>query len=313
MNSMFKIMTSVLAVVVVALVAWASSRPPATPMTTAAVTDGPATPEGLPASSLEPIATSPASSSHSVATPAKNLFADENLNSAERLRGLSALADQGDVDARHFGFEMVADCETWQRTASAGASSLTVKEPAKVALMTQALNSLNTRCAGLSDLPEYQKIKNLVVNNPRDLFAQDTSFAIKNSFADAGANAALTTSLDALARRPDENTISAITETLSAVDLAQIFTEPLSSSSSSVNPARRVQNLSYALNLLACDDGRPCGPESTVVQSYCIGMGVCSPGSSLIDLYQNVMLSGEDMQDVNALVDALRKLKTPHR
>ena len=237
------------------------------------------------------------------AESANAVFFDSPTSRVDRFKALSELAAKGDKNAVYFQFQMMAACDTASR-ALADKSILNNAKPELRGYFSLALTHMNAGCADLVDSPNYIDFKRSFSSDAATLNAE-TSVKIKEAFADGGLDALNKSVIATLRERADENTISTIVDTYS--DLSSLDTL-IGSDLKGVYaaPMKKKELATYALNLLACDYGRDCGPESDTVSLYCLTYGACKPGMNLEQLYSSDVLSGTDFDQVRAIVSRLR-------
>lgn len=234
----------------------------------------------------------------------RTLFLDEAGNRAARFAAISQMARAGNADAKYFQVQMAMDCEVATR-ANSDPSILSNAKPQSRAQIARALQLLATGCEALLKTADYAEFK-AGGEVARDTYESDVITRMKESFASSGAGELRNEMFAALGSRPDETTAATIIDTYAGMGLLDSLTGDKNNASSL--PARREQ-LMYALNLLTCDYGRDCGPNSAVVASYCISLGACDAGADLQQLYSSRLLSGLDFQNVMDLRDHLRSLQ----
>jgi hypothetical protein len=233
---------------------------------------------------------------------AKSKFLNERGDDKTRFEALSELGNSGDLAAKHFSLQIANSCNQWVKMQPAPLEKKNSSD------QNAALQKLKKACTGVSESPFFQEKMAILKNNPTDVFDQDIAPVIESMFADKGPDGVLKAAVSAIKARPDETTVSVVSDSLSNLEISNIYSEQYLASSSSVSLSRRRQSMEIALTLLSCDFGRDCGPQSTAVLELCAGLGVCLPGADLQRVYEGEMLSGEDMRDVRALLDMLRRI-----
>src|SRR5581483_3017098 len=131
------------------------------------------------------------------------------------------------------------------------------------------------------------------------------------TFADRGPDALKEEALDALKNRPDETTVAAVVDTYSDVGATDALIGSALSGAANL-PQEKRQLLTYALNLLTCEYGRACGPNSSAVAVYCVSLGACEPGADLQSLYADVLLSRTEFENVQSVLAMLRASRSTH-
>jgi len=201
---------------------------------------------------------------------ARRIFSDESAPLSLRFSKLMILADMGDSDAKHLAYQIQFDCKMWSKL-----NPSDILKDVRKPEMDLALTGLKAKCASVTSLPEYQKLAAATADQPRDAFDQDIRNRIRQTFADSGAQNAVSTALAAYAHRPDLATAQLIAETLGEMDVTNYNEFFPMSSSQALSPEYRQNILAGALSLLSCDYGVPCGPNSEIVMSLCLDLGVC--------------------------------------
>lgn len=249
-----------------------------------------------------PATTKASPSSEGAKHVARDIFNDKNADLRARFSALWELSDKGDVDARHLAYQIEADCSMYAKM-----SPKTYLPSMYKPEMGVALARAQADCSAISSLPEYQNLAKISANAPRDAFDQDIRDSIRRAFADNGEDQALSSALATYANRPDATTARLIASTLAELDITNLDKNFFGSGAQSEDPNYRRSMLETALNLLSCDYGVPCGPDSAIVTSLCINGGICSTGYDLDQIYEKVLLSGENMQNVRKILDFLRQ------
>lgn len=231
---------------------------------------------------------------------ARALFFDESADRLARFRNLSELARRGNADAKYFEAQMAMDCEVAAR-AAADPSILSNSKPGVRDQVAQAISIMNTDCSNLLASPEYEEFKQTNDDKPRDAFNADIVTKMKEEFANNGPDSLRSEALGALMSRPDETTVSTIVDTYQDIGVADAFAPSLQGLNAL--PANRNRLLTYALNLLTCYYGRPCGPNSAAVAMVCSSLGACEADADLGQIYADKLLSGEDLETVTQLLN----------
>jgi hypothetical protein len=229
------------------------------------------------------------------------VYSDIHRPLSSRFAALDEFAQAGDPDAKHLEFQVGLDCAIW--------GSLSAKNYSKEvwnASMQQALTSAKERCDSVLSLPQYQRMMSDSRDKPRDAFDQDVRDNIRNAFADVGADAAIDKALSSYQTRPDAATAQVIAEAFGEMDITKYDVTFAMSGVSALDPNYKQSIFQTALNLLACDYGVPCGPGSDVVSALCINGGICQPGFDLVQIYEQMLLSGDDLQNMQHVLQALR-------
>lgn len=229
------------------------------------------------------------------------VFATGSRSLADRFARLDQLASMGDEDARHFALQIVNQCSSWAKlsvnTPPVGASTQTPVQRQAALLRDQI-------CSGVMEQVRIPYWEDLLDANSTDMYSGSVRHEVKTAFAREGVDAALRAATRALENRPDGETVAVLGQLLAKLDISTVYTERLATA---VPPQSRARLMRFALNLLSCQYGRPCGPDSMVVLSTCAALGACVPGGSLRQVYAEEMLSGQEMRDVEALLALLRR------
>ncbi|HET8940602.1 MAG TPA: hypothetical protein VFN13_01260 [Rudaea sp.] len=237
---------------------------------------------------------------------AREVFIDSSLSIGKRFSILARKAEVGDQDAKHFALQIANDCAAVSRIPD---DQPPVGQKKATSYQMQLRARMKASCAEVLSDPGFAEIKAILDHYSSDVLDGNMEFTIRQQFADAGPTAAINVAVSAISQRPDEATIGMIGDQLAKLDVSSIYLQPELSSINSVNPDQRNQLMRFALNLLACDYGRPCGPDSFVVQSTCTQLGACIPGANLQSVYQAQLLSGQQMADVLSLLAYLQQVK----
>lgn len=234
---------------------------------------------------------------------ARAVYLDGRSNLETRFTSLMEMAKSGDRDALHLAFQIQRNCEMWAKLSP----EKFLPELWKPEIGT-TLAELNSRCAGLLQTPESQQLADSTKKLPNDAFDHDVREKIRQAFADGGADSSVFEALKAYRARPDPATGVLVVDTLNGLDVINLDPNLALAGLEASEPGYRRRIFSIALDMLACDYGENCGPNSTVVLSWCINAGVCKPGYSLDQIYENFVLSGDELQNVRKVLDYLRKL-----
>lgn len=237
---------------------------------------------------------------------ARQVFADAAMSLGDRFDALIGRAVGGDQSAEHFALQLANEC---QSVTSVPADQPPVGHKQTTPYQVQLRSQSQTDCAGVLDSPGFDQFKEMLKKYPTDVFDQSLKHSIRKQFADKGADAALQATVGAIMARPDETTAMMAADQLKDLDISSLYMEPEFESVASVNPNQRNLLMRYALGLLACDYGRPCGPNSFAVRSTCFALGACVPGADLQTVYERELLSGQQVRDVQALLAYFRRLR----
>jgi hypothetical protein len=238
---------------------------------------------------------------------ARSVYLDERSSLESRFATLMEMAKSGDRAALHLAFQIQRNCSMWAKL-SPEKFLPEMRKPE----IGSALAILQDKCAGLLQTPESQELADSTQNLPNDAFDHDVREKIRQAFADSGPEQSVSEGLKAYRARPDPATAILIADTLGELDVINLDPNFSASGLDAFEPNYRRNIFLSALAMLACDYGEACGPNSEVVLSYCINAGVCKPGYTLDQIYENVTLSGEELQNVNKVLEYLRKLSAPN-
>lgn len=237
---------------------------------------------------------------------AAQLFADENATLTQRFVELADRAANGDLAATHLAAQIANECHS---VVSLPPGTPPVGREEATPEQASALEQARDECKGLRSAPGFARIQALMKDRPVEAFDVPIKVAIREQFADAGSKAALDVAVSALRARPDAVTVRVVAGELSQLDISVFLgMEGQFQSVASLNPAQRQKVLLDAFELLSCDFGNPCGPDSFAVRMACFGMGVCVPGADLQSLYEQELLSGQERRDVFRLLNYLRRI-----
>jgi hypothetical protein len=237
---------------------------------------------------------------------ARSVYLDEHSSLESRFDTLMEMAKSGDRDALHLAFQIQRNCSMWAKLSPEKFLPETWRPE-----IGSALANLKGKCAGLLQTPESQELADSTHNLPNDAFDHDVREKIRQTFADSGPEQSVAEGLKAYRARPDPATAVLIVDTLGELGVIDLDPNFSASGLDAFKPNYRRNIFLSALAMLACDYGQSCGPNSEVVLSYCVNAGVCKPGYTLDQIYENVTLSGEELQNVNKVLEYLRKLSAP--
>lgn len=255
---------------------------------------------------ISPVHVAVSDSGRSEKKNARSVYLDERSSLESRFAALMEMAKSGDRDALHLAFQIQRNCSMWAKLSPEKFLPETWKPE-----IGSALAILQGKCAGLLQTPESQELADSTQHLPNDAFDHDVREKIRQAFADSGPEQSVSEGLKAYRARPDPATAILIADTLGELDVIDLDPNFSASGLDAFKPNYRRNIFLSALAMLACDYGEACGPNSEVVLSYCINAGVCKPSYTLDQIYENVTLSGEELQNVNKVLEYLRKLSAP--
>lgn len=236
---------------------------------------------------------------------ARAIFTDPSLSLGKRFSELVKDAEAGDLNAEHFALQIANDCRSLEKVPD---DQPPLGQTKATAYQIQLNGQIKASCAEVTSDPAFAKFSSILSSYPADVYDGSMKLTIRQQFANAGPDAALTAAVSAISQRPDESTVGMVGDELAKLDISSIYLQPTLNSIDSVNPSQRDQLMRFALNLLACSYGRPCGPNSFAVQTTCTALGACVPGADLQGVYQAQLLSGQQMADVQSLLAYLQQI-----
>ncbi|MGA7298523.1 MAG: hypothetical protein WBW92_13580 [Rhodanobacteraceae bacterium] len=238
---------------------------------------------------------------------AGKVYADKDLTLAERFTELAERMASGDTAAAHLAVQIANECDS---VSSLSPGTPPIGHDKATPYQEGVLEQARHDCAAALSSPEFARVKVVLSQHPVSVFDAPIKQAIREQFADAGSGAALDAAVSALRARPDGVTARVVAQELSHLDVS-LFLDMQGQFQSvvSMNPTVREKVIRVAFELLSCDYGNPCGPNSFVVRSACFGMGICMPGTDLQTLYEQELLSGQERRDVLKLLNYLRQIQ----
>lgn len=231
---------------------------------------------------------------------ARYLFLNESGDRLARFRGLTELAMSGDANAKYFEAQMAMDCEVATRAVT-DPSILSNSKPKIRDQVAQAVSVMNMGCSDLLASPEYKEFRQNNGDEPRDSFNAGIVAKMKEAFANNGPDSLRREALSALMSRPDDTTVSTIVDAYQDIGVADTMAPSLQNLNAL--PVNRNRLVTYALNLMTCYYGRPCGPNSAAVAMVCASLGACEEDADLGQIYADKLLNGEDLETVTQLVN----------
>jgi hypothetical protein len=234
---------------------------------------------------------------HASSSAGASIYLDQSRSLADRFGLLYQQALAGDHNAMHLAYQIELDCVAWSK----GQFLKPTPE------MESVKSALLAKCANISSQPGFALLSKVAEEQPRDFFEQGIRDEIRTGFANEGAAKAMSIALDDYRARPDPATAKVIAETLAEMDVTKYDIAFKLEGLSASDPNYRRSMFETALNFLSCDYGVPCGPDSEIVASVCVNGGICHPGYGLEQLYREILLSGEDMKNLESILAALRK------
>jgi hypothetical protein len=234
----------------------------------------------------------------------KALFENPATSVAERFAALAHLAQAGNQDAKYFALQIARHCTDISKIPD---DQPPVGQAAATSYQIRLRAQMKAACVlAMSDaaFPEYARM--LEAREP-ELFAERMRQTLELFFADKGPDEAIHAAVSAIAQRPDDFTVGMVGDIFADLDIASVYFQPEVASAAPADPKKRIELTRFALNLLACYYGRPCGPNSFVVQSTCTQLGACLPGADLLGVYESQMLNAQDMAYVRLLLEYLKQ------
>lgn len=237
---------------------------------------------------------------------AAKIYGDTGLSLGERFRLLLSGADEDDQAAAHLALGIVSGCHSID-----GIPPGTPPLGAEVATDYQLSldEQLREECRDVVANPDFQKTLDKLRKQSARMYSDSVRRVIREQYAAGGAPAALVAGVDALKSRPDQITAGVVADQFSELEISSIYLAPLMRSAESVTPQNRNLLVNAAIQLLTCDFGRPCGPNSFDVRMMCLVMGVCVPGANLQTLTVQELMTGQQARDVQAILDNLRQYR----
>ncbi len=239
------------------------------------------------------------------APSAAQVYGDTSISLGERFRLLLG-AGEGDQAAAHLALGIVSGCHSIDAIPS-GTPPLGAEVATDYQLSLDKL--LRQECRDVLSNPDYQKTLGVLKKHSAHMYADSVKRAIREQYAAGGAPAALIAGVGALKSRPDQVTANVVADQLSELEISSVYLAPLMRSAESVTPQNRNLLVNAAIQLLTCDFGRPCGPNSFDVRTMCLVMGVCIPGANLQMLTVQELMTGQQARDVQAILDNLRQYR----
>lgn len=232
------------------------------------------------------------------------LFENPAQSVGQQFSALARLAQGGDANAKYFALQIARHCEAISKEPddlpATGQASATPYQIQLRAKMKAACLQVMSDAA----YPEYAK---QVENHEAEVFADRMRQTLQLFFADKGPESAIHAAASAIAQRPDDATVAMVGDVFADLDIASVYFQPEVASAAPDDPQKRIAMTRFALNLLACHYGRPCGPNSYVVQETCLQLGACVPGADLLGVYQSQLLTPQEMNYVRLLLDYLKQ------
>lgn len=237
---------------------------------------------------------------------ARAVFINQDASVGRRFSELAEMAEKGDLNAKHFALQIANDCAALNKVPD---DQPPIGQAKATPYQMQLRGEMKAECAEVTSDPAFSKFNSILNSYPADVYDGSMKLTIRQEFANRGPDAAINAAVSAISQRPDESTVDMTADELANLDISSIYLQPALSSIDSVNPIQRNQLMRFALNLLACSYGRPCGPNSFVVQSTCTELGACIPGADLQGVYRAQLLSGQQMTDVLSLLAYLQQIQ----
>lgn len=233
------------------------------------------------------------------------LYGDTKLPLGERFRLLLERVDQGNEAAAHLALGIANGCN-----AINGMAPGTPPLGAEKATVYQRLvdKRLRDECREVLLSPAFQKTIDALRKRTANMYSEPVKQAIRRAYADGGASSGLIAGIEALKSRPDDVTARVVAGQFSELEISSVYLAPLMRSAEAQTPKYRDGLVSRAIQFLACDFGRPCGPSSFDVGMICLTFGACIPGADLQTVITQELMTGQDARDVQAILDRLRQV-----
>ncbi len=223
----------------------------------------------------------------------------------DRFAALAQLAAGGDKNAQYYALQIARHCTSGSALADDPADD---GQDAATDYQIQLHSQMKAACVQvLSDsaYPEYQK---LLKTGTTEAYVDKMRQTLEMLYGNEGPKGALRVAVSAIAQRPDDLTVGRVSNLLANLDISSVYFRPDTVDLAPKDPAARDEMMFYTLNLLSCEMGRPCGPNSYAVQSACLDLGACLPGADLMGVYQARLLNPGEMAYVRALLKYLQTI-----
>jgi hypothetical protein len=235
------------------------------------------------------------------------IFVEYAAPIGDRFAALAHLAANGDKNAQYYALQIARHCSDISKVADDQPSvGQTAATPEQIQLRAQ----LKASCLKVTSdaiFPEYEK---LLQDAASARFDERMRQTMQLFFANKGPQEALHIAVSAIAQRPDDLTVGMVGEELANLDISSVYFRPEVMALAPADEAERNTLMHYALDLLSCHLGRPCGPNSFAVQSMCLEVGACVPGADLMGVFETQLLNARQMAYVRALLQYLQTIPT---
>lgn len=235
---------------------------------------------------------------------AAQVYGDPNLTVGERFSLLLRLGDGGDEAAAHLALTIANQCHAIDGlspdTPALGAQKVTD-------FQRYVDKQLRKDCRDVLIDPGFQKSIDTLRKHTANMYSDSVKQAIREAYADGGAQAGMVAGIVALKSRPDQGTVQVVGAQFSELEISSVYLAPLMHSAESESPNNRDNLVVGALQFLACDFGRPCGSDSFDVRMMCLTLGACIPGADLLTVTTREVMTAQQARDVQAILLRLRQ------
>lgn len=231
------------------------------------------------------------------------LFENPAASVSQRFSALVRLEQSGNAEAKYFALQIARHCAQISKIAQdQPAQGQAAATPYQIQLRAQ----MKAACVLVMSDAAFPEFAKMMESHTDEAFAERMRQTLRLFFADKGPEAMIHAAVSAIAQRPDDVTLGMVADTFADLDIESIYFEQDSTSVAPVDPQKRIELTRFALNLLACHYGQPCGPNSYVVQTTCTQLGACMPGADLLGVYKSQMLTPQEMDYVQLLLEYLK-------
>ena len=236
---------------------------------------------------------------------AAQVYGDSKLPLGERFRLLLERADLGSQAAARLSAVIAIGCNAINGLAP-GTPSFGADEATEYQRLID--RQLRDNCREVLLNPAFQKTIDTLRGQTANTYSESVKQAIRRAYAERGAEAGLIVGIGELKWRPDEATAIAVAGEFAELEISSVYLAPLMHSSGALTPQNRDALVTTALQFLACDFGRPCGPTSFDVGMLCLTLGACIPGADYQTVFTRELITAQDARDVQAILARLRRI-----
>lgn len=235
------------------------------------------------------------------------VFADVAMPMSDRFSKLARLADRGDEDAKYYAMLIARQCHSIRNVP---ADQPPLGQDVASSHQIELRARMQAECVRVASDPAFAAYAQALEAGAAGDFSARARQTIELFFANKGTESALHVAVSAVAKRPDSATIEMVGDTLARLDISLQGLPQEVIEQAPADPVKRAELMRYALNLLACRHGRPCGPNSFVVYTTCTVLGACLPGADLVGVYESQLLNRQEMAYVWVLLQYLQEFPT---